>query len=198
MPTVHVTMVSFASTSFKALALGALTLAACSSSCDAFTPVSTSAAVSSPHRQVTALHGKKKKNKGGGGYGGGGGQQQQEKASVQEQRFDAATRQFMFTIMGLSKTLPDKSKTILNGIDLAFYPGAKIGVVGQNGSGKSTLLKIMAGVDKEFDGTARPLPGASIGYLPRSPSWSSKRSKSVWTMPLRRRGKFSTNTTTCR
>ena len=169
MPTVHVTMVSFASTSFKALALGALTLAACSSSCDAFTPVSTSAAVSSPHRQVTALHGKKKKNKGGGGYGGGGGQQQQEKASVQEQRFDAATRQFMFTIMGLSKTLPDKSKTILNGIDLAFYPGAKIGVVGQNGSGKSTLLKIMAGVDKEFDGTARPLPGASIGYLPQEP-----------------------------
>ena len=168
-------MVSFTSTSFKALALGALTLAACSSNCDAFTPVSTSAAVSSPHRQValhpsqSALHGKRKKNKGGGGYGGGGGQQQQEKASVQEQRFDAATRQFMFTIMGLSKTLPDKSKTILNGIDLAFYPGAKIGVVGQNGSGKSTLLKIMAGVDKEFDGTARPLPGASIGYLAQEP-----------------------------
>ena len=160
-------------TSFKALALGALTLTACTSSCDAFAPVSSS--VSSAQQIAvpsasSALYGKKKKNKGGGGgYGGGGGQQQQEKASVQEQRFDAATRQFMFTIMGLSKTLPDKSKTLLKDINLCFYPGAKIGVVGMNGSGKSTLLKIMAGVDKEFDGTARPLPGASIGYLPQEP-----------------------------
>jgi len=150
-----------------------LTLTACSR--DAFAPISSS--VSSAQQVAvpsaassSALYGKKKKNKqGGGGYGGGGGQQQQEKASVQEQRFDAATRQFMFTLQGISKTLPDKSKTILKGIDLAFYPGAKIGVVGMNGSGKSTLLKIMAGVDKEFDGTARPLPGASIGYLPQEP-----------------------------
>ena len=65
--------------------------------------------------------------------------------------------------------MPDKSKTILKDIYLSFYPGAKIGVVGLNGSGKSTLLKIMAGVDQEFDGTARPLPGASIGYLPQEP-----------------------------
>ena len=164
---------AFTSTSFKALALGALTLTACS--CDAFAPVSSSVVVSSAQQVAvpsasSALYGKKKKNKGGGGgYGGGGGQQQQEKASVQEQRFDAATRQFMFTIMGLSKTLPDKSKTLLKDINLCFYPGAKIGVVGMNGSGKSTLLKIMAGVDKEFDGTARPLPGASIGYLPQEP-----------------------------
>lgn len=75
----------------------------------------------------------------------------------------------MFTIVGLSKTLPDKSKQILKNINLSFYPGAKIGVVGLNGSGKSTLLKIMAGVDKEFDGTARPLPGASVGYLSQEP-----------------------------
>lgn len=117
----------------------------------------------------TSLEAKKKKNKGGGGYGGGRGQQQQEKQSVQDARFDAATRQFMFTMVGLSKTLPDKSKTILDNIHLSFYPGAKIGVVGLNGSGKSTLLKVMAGIDKEFDGTARPLPGASIGYLPQEP-----------------------------
>ena len=75
----------------------------------------------------------------------------------------------MFTLVGLSKTLPDKSKEILKNINLSFYPGAKIGVVGLNGSGKSTLLKIMAGLDSEFDGIARPLPGASIGYLPQEP-----------------------------
>eukprot|EP00986_Skeletonema_menzelii_P001053 scaffold284_cov133-Skeletonema_menzelii.AAC.14 len=97
------------------------------------------------------------------------GQQKQEKASVKEARFDAATRQFMFTLVELTKTLPDKSKDILKNINLSFYPGAKIGVVGLNGSGKSTLLKIMAGVEKEFDGIARPLPGASIGYLPQEP-----------------------------
>jgi len=116
---------------------------------------------------------KKSKRKGGGGGGGGGGkakfQQKQEKQAVQDQRFDAATRQFMFTLTGLSKTLPDKSKTILDNIHLSFYPGAKIGIVGLNGSGKSTLLKIMAGVEKEYDGLARPLPGASIGYLPQEP-----------------------------
>lgn len=94
---------------------------------------------------------------------------QQEKQSVKDARFDAMTRQFMFTMVGLTKDLPDKSKTILKNINLSFYPGAKIGVVGLNGSGKSTLMKIMAGVEKEFDGTARPLPGASIGYLPQEP-----------------------------
>ncbi|KAL9187928.1 hypothetical protein ACHAXT_006306 [Thalassiosira profunda] len=99
----------------------------------------------------------------------GGGQPQQEKQSVKDARFDAATRQFMFTLVGLTKTLPDKSKDILKNINLSFYPGAKIGVVGLNGSGKSTLLKIMAGIETEFDGIARPLPGASIGYLPQEP-----------------------------
>ena len=166
---------ALSSTSFKALALG-LTLMALG--CDAFAPrthVTTgrNTHISSDPKTTTtsALYGKKKKNKGGGGggggYGGGRGQQQQEKASVQEARFDAATRQFMFTLQGLTKVLPDKSKTILNNINLSFYPGAKIGVVGLNGSGKSSLLKIMAGVDKEFDGVARPMPGISIGYLPQ-------------------------------
>ena len=77
------------------------------------------------------VHGKKSKRKGGGG----GKQQPQEKQSVKEQRFDAATRQFMFTLSGLTKVLPDKSKTILDNIHLSFYPGAKIGIVGLNGSG---------------------------------------------------------------
>lgn len=88
---------------------------------------------------------------------------------MQDARFDAATRQFMFTLVGLTKVLPDKSKTILKNINLSFYPGAKIGVVGLNGSGKSTLLKIMAGLDTEYNGLARPLPGASIGYLAQEP-----------------------------
>jgi len=57
---------------------------------------------------------------------------------------------------------------LLNNINLCFYPGVKIGLVGLNGAGKSTLLKIMAGVDTEFDGTAQPLEGVSVGYLPQA------------------------------
>ena len=86
---------------------------------------------------LTQLWGKKAKRKGGGGgsssssgYSGGSGRQQQpqqEKQSVKDARFDAATRQFMFTMVGLTKILPDKSKTLLNNINLSFYPGAKIG-----------------------------------------------------------------------
>ncbi|GKY99700.1 hypothetical protein MPSEU_000924000 [Mayamaea pseudoterrestris] len=120
----------------------------------------------------TILFGKKAARKGsGGGKSSYSSSKQvpQEKQSVKDQRFDAATRQFMFTMLGLTKILPDKSKTLLKDINLSFYPGAKIGVVGLNGSGKSTLLKIMAGIDTEFDGTARPLPGASIGYLAQEP-----------------------------
>ena len=117
----------------------------------------------------TQINGKKKK-KGGGGGSGSYKQPNQEKASVKEQRLDAATRQFIFSILGLNKILPDKSKQILKNINLCFYPGAKIGLVGLNGSGKSTLLKIMAGLDKEFDGTVRPLPGISIGYLAQEPT----------------------------
>ena len=86
----------------------------------------------------------------------------------QVDRFDALTRQYMFTMTKVSKTLP-QGKQILKDINLCFYPGAKIGVVGLNGSGKSSLLKIMAGVDTQFDGTAVPMPGASVGYLPQEP-----------------------------
>jgi ATP-binding cassette ChvD family protein len=68
----------------------------------------------------------------------------------------------------MSKVVPPK-RTILKDISLSFFPGAKIGVLGLNGSGKSTLLRIMAGVDKEFDGEAKPLAGINIGYLPQEP-----------------------------
>lgn len=70
------------------------------------------------------------------------------------------------------------SKTILNDIWLSFYPGAKIGVLGRNGSGKSTILKIMAGVDKEFDGEAKLTDGFTCGYLPQEPELDP--TKNVW------------------
>jgi energy-dependent translational throttle protein EttA len=76
--------------------------------------------------------------------------------------------EYIFTIRDLRKVVPP-SREILKGIYLAFYPGAKIGVLGSNGAGKSTLLRIMAGVDKDFLGEARPLPGIKIGYLPQEP-----------------------------
>jgi ATP-binding cassette ChvD family protein len=76
--------------------------------------------------------------------------------------------EYIFTMRDLRKVVPP-SREILTGIHLAFYPGAKIGVLGSNGAGKSTLLRIMAGVDKDFLGEARPLPGTKIGYLPQEP-----------------------------
>jgi ATPase subunit of ABC transporter with duplicated ATPase domains len=79
-----------------------------------------------------------------------------------------------FTIRGLTKTLPDGSRTILKNINLCFFPGVKIGVVGLNGSGKSSLLRIMAGVDKSFEGQAVPMPEASVGYLPQEPTLEGK------------------------
>jgi len=76
--------------------------------------------------------------------------------------------QYVFTMSGLGKVVPPKKK-ILDNINLNFFPGAKIGVLGYNGAGKSTLLRIMAGVDQEFEGEARPQPGLKIGYLPQEP-----------------------------
>lgn len=76
--------------------------------------------------------------------------------------------QYIFTMNRVSKIVPPK-REILRDISLSFFPGAKIGVLGLNGSGKSTLLRIMAGVDKEYDGEARPQPGIKIGYLPQEP-----------------------------
>ena len=77
--------------------------------------------------------------------------------------------EYIFTIRDLRKVVPP-SREILKGIYLAFYPGAKIGVLGANGAGKSSLLRIMAGVDHDFTGDARPIPGTKIGYLPQEPT----------------------------
>lgn len=76
--------------------------------------------------------------------------------------------QYVFTMNRVSKVVPPK-RQILKDISLSFFPGAKIGVLGLNGSGKSSLLRIMAGVDKEFDGEARAMPGIKIGYLEQEP-----------------------------
>src|SRR5215468_1963440 len=76
--------------------------------------------------------------------------------------------QFIFTMKDLRKVVPPK-REILKGIWLSFYPGAKIGVLGANGAGKSTLLRIMAGVDQDFLGEARPADDVRIGYLPQEP-----------------------------
>jgi energy-dependent translational throttle protein EttA len=76
--------------------------------------------------------------------------------------------QFIYTMNRVSKVVPPK-RTILRDISLSFFPGAKIGVLGLNGSGKSTLLKIMAGIDPEIEGEARPQPGIKIGYLQQEP-----------------------------
>mgnify|MGYP000314158150 CR=1 FL=1 len=76
--------------------------------------------------------------------------------------------QYVYTMHRLSKVVPPK-REILKNISLSFFPGAKIGVLGLNGAGKSTLLRIMAGVDTEFDGEARPMPGINVGYLPQEP-----------------------------
>jgi len=76
--------------------------------------------------------------------------------------------QYIFTMNRVSKIVPPK-RQILRDISLSFFPGAKIGVLGLNGAGKSTLLRIMAGVDNDYEGEARPQPGIKIGYLPQEP-----------------------------
>ena len=76
--------------------------------------------------------------------------------------------QYIYTMNGVSKVVPPKREIIKN-ISLSFFPGAKIGLLGLNGAGKSTVLRIMAGVDKDFNGEARPAPGIKIGYLEQEP-----------------------------
>jgi energy-dependent translational throttle protein EttA len=76
--------------------------------------------------------------------------------------------QYVFTMNRVGKIVPPK-RQILKDVSLSFFPGAKIGVLGLNGSGKSTLLKIMAGLDKEIEGEATPMPNLNIGYLPQEP-----------------------------
>ncbi len=86
-------------------------------------------------------------------------------------------QQYIFQMQELTKSYPGGKKVFEN-IWLSFYPDAKIGVVGVNGSGKSTLLKIMAGIDKEFNGTASPAKDVKMGYLPQEPELDN--TKSVW------------------
>ncbi|MDF2178012.1 energy-dependent translational throttle protein EttA [Aliiglaciecola sp. CAU 1673] len=76
--------------------------------------------------------------------------------------------QYVYTMHRVGKIVPPK-REILKNISLSFFPGAKIGVLGLNGAGKSTLLRIMAGIDKDIEGEARPAPGIKIGYLPQEP-----------------------------
>lgn len=76
--------------------------------------------------------------------------------------------QYVYSMDRLGKIVPPK-REILKDISLSFFPGAKIGVLGLNGSGKSSLLRIMAGIDKDYIGEARPMPGINVGYLPQEP-----------------------------
>lgn len=76
--------------------------------------------------------------------------------------------QYVYSMNRVGKIVPPK-REILKDISLSFFPGAKIGVLGLNGSGKSTLLRIMAGVDTDYNGEARPMPGIKVGYLPQEP-----------------------------
>ncbi|HET6265648.1 MAG TPA: ATP-binding cassette domain-containing protein, partial [Usitatibacter sp.] len=76
--------------------------------------------------------------------------------------------QYVYTMIRVSKVVPPK-RTIIKNISLSFHPGAKIGLLGLNGAGKSTVLKIMAGLDKDYEGQATAMPGIRIGYLPQEP-----------------------------
>ena len=88
-----------------------------------------------------------------------------------------ASYQYVYTMKDLSKTYPG-GKQVLNGVTLSFLPGAKIGVLGPNGAGKSTLLKIMAGIEKEFQGDAWADKNARVGYLPQEPELDSSKTVS--------------------
>ena len=78
------------------------------------------------------------------------------------------SKQFIFQMSRMTKILPN-GKTLLQDINLSFYPGAKIGIIGENGFGKSTVLRIMAGVDEEFEGRTWKDPTATVGYLAQEP-----------------------------
>src|SRR5256885_11761741 len=85
-----------------------------------------------------------------------------------------ASYQYIYVMKDLSKAFPG-GKEVLKGIYLSFYPGAKIGVLGSNGSGKSTLLRIMAGIEKDFNGEAWAMDGTRVGYLEQEPKLDPKK-----------------------
>ena len=102
-------------------------------------------------------------------------------------------RQFVYFMQGLTKSYP--TRKVLDNINLSFYPDAKIGVLGVNGSGKSTLLKIMAGLDKEYNGEAWVAEGARVGYLEQEPQLdppSLSARTSCGASPSRRRSSIAT------
>ena len=78
-------------------------------------------------------------------------------------------KKIIFSMVGVSKTIPQSQKTILKNIYLSFFYGAKIGIIGLNGAGKSTLMKIIAGVDTQYQGDVVWSPGYSVGYLQQDP-----------------------------
>lgn len=82
--------------------------------------------------------------------------------------------QYVYTMNRVGKVVPPK-REILKDISLSFFPGAKIGVLGLNGSGKSTLLRIMAGIDTDISGEARPMPDIKVGYLPQEPQLNEEK-----------------------
>ena len=92
--------------------------------------------------------------------------------STSQLKPEFSVSQYVFTMQGVSKTVPP-GRRILDNISLSFFPGAKIGVLGLNGSGKSSLLRIMAGVDRDFDGDASPQKNLKVGFLPQEPSLDS-------------------------
>ena len=85
--------------------------------------------------------------------------------------------QYAFVMKDMTKSFPGAQKPVLSHINLQFYQGAKIGIVGPNGAGKSTLMKIMAGIDKDYQGEAWPGENITVGYLPQEPQLD--RSKNV-------------------
>src|SRR5690349_8834974 len=85
-----------------------------------------------------------------------------------------ASYQYIYVMKGLGKVFPG-GRELFKNINLSFLPGAKIGVLGVNGAGKSTLLKIMAGVEKDFNGEAWAAEGARVGYLPQEPELDPKK-----------------------
>ena len=78
-------------------------------------------------------------------------------------------KKIIFSMVGVSKTIRQNNKQVLKDIYLSFFYGAKIGIIGLNGSGKSTLMKIIAGIEKEYQGEVVFSPGYSVGYLPQEP-----------------------------
>merc|ERR1719473_283516 len=118
------------------------------------------------------MKGKGKTKSKGGGKGGPASSTKNTGAPSGNSVIDTNKREYIYQMYRMTKQFGkgDGSKPVLNKINLSFYPGAKIGVLGNNGAGKSTLMKIMAGIDDNFEGEARPARWANVGYLSQEPA----------------------------